>query len=184
MAVRYVIAASQRIRERVHSGRVHRPEAESAIQAAQRHLLAGGKIRRLAHRVRKRAGDEAHTLDGPDIHHRMRELVGISLNAMRERIQAGRSGDRGWNAQRQLGVNKGRIGYEPRTDHAFLHLVGIIEQDGVRRNFAARAGRCGHADQQSIPALDQADAEDFADLLLSVEESGHEFGHVERASAT
>src|SRR5260370_23138493 len=98
----------------------------------------------------------------------MSELVGVGLDAVGERIEAGSGSHSLRHGERQFRVDKRGIRNEKRTDDGLLQLCSFIEQDCVWRNLTSRTGRGRHTDQVACSRAKQAAAKRLLYLLLSV----------------
>ena len=187
--------AAERIAQGVDSSGVDGTEAESAIERTESQGLArldvGGVVAEVGGFVvasqcdgpLQVGSDESDALQGVDVDRRMRELVGVCLDAMRQCVHARVRRHLGGYGPRQLGVNVCHVGDEERRDDALLQMVALVQEDGVGRHLAARACCGGQTGEPQALPTDEARAEAVFHLLVAVDESSHEFRHVEHASA-
>ena len=96
-AVREVELTAEWIGERVHGCGVDGAEAQAAVEACARHAFAGFGVVAIANGAREEARAERDAFERVEVDERMREAVGVCLDAVRECVEAGGRGDGGWD---------------------------------------------------------------------------------------
>jgi hypothetical protein len=175
--------APQRVRQRVDRAGVDRPEAHAAVQAAERDGAAGGQVVALERRPLQVRGDEPDTGQRVRVHQRVGEAVGERLDAVGQRVDAGRGGQGRRDVAGQFRVDVRGVGHEVRADDALLQLLGLVEQDRVGGHLAAGAGGRGDAGQEAGPGADAADAETVAHVPRLAHQRCDKLGDVHDAAA-
>src|ERR1043166_3034647 len=92
-AMRDMKASSQRIRQGMDGGRVHRPKAQTAVEASQGNRCTGLKVTTVANGLEEIRRNQPDALKRVEIDHRMGKLVRECLDTMSEGVKAGSGGD-------------------------------------------------------------------------------------------
>ncbi len=167
----------------MYSGRVHRAKTHAAIQTAERNRRARLDVLAVLDSAHQVMRDQPNAFDRIVVDDRMREAVCVRLHAVCERIDAGGRGHGRRHRDREERIHVSRVRHEVRAHDTFLQIVRFVEQDGDRRNFAARARSGRQAHEIRVPADEVADAERVVNRLRAVEKGGDELGDIHRAAA-
>ena len=128
-------------------------------------------------------GDQPDAAQSIDVDQRMGEAVGIGLDAVCQRVKAGRGRHRRRHGRGQGRIQIGRIGHQVGADDALLQVFVLVAENGDRRHLAAGAGRGRDAGQPQGAASDEIRPKDVHDALAAVEQRRDQLGDVHGAAA-
>ena len=159
--MRDVVAGPERVGDRVARGRVHRPEAEAAVERGEREPGAGLAVGAVAHGARQVAADEADAFERVEVDQRMRLAARVRLGAVRQRVHARRGGDRRRDGHRQVGIDDGQVGEHVPALDGELVLRRRVGHQRARAGLAAGAGGGRDLDERDRPTAHELGADDL-----------------------
>ncbi len=176
----------QRVRARMDGAEVLL-ESDRPHHRTHQHVGARGEVGAVAHRDGQRARGDPHAFQRDAVAQRVVRRRQVALDVVRQRVHAGRGGDRRRQAERQLRVGEHRAGQDLRREHDALDVRVVLGDHGGAPDLRAGAGGRRQRDEVRQVVADRAHVRVVPDELqrVAVVRAQHadDLRHVERGAA-